>query len=204
MNCVNSGRFALSLTLDPLSNNPVTNNHRKFQSWKWTFNLFNSHEWYWLLEKALYLCDWLESWKWCFSENVYIKYYSVKRHLTIPHFRNSMGRMGTSFGYNDLWDLLDGTLSGFKATINQSWVTLVHRNYPRNRWTESFYPFPLQFREWGMSGKLWEGGFFRWYDSYKSCNWLNYISLWTLRICVEGGFFEWHDSCKSCKPHPSR
>lgn len=47
-----------------------------------------------------------------FQRNLYVKYYSVKRHLTIPHFRNFIGRMGTSFGCNDLWDLLDGTLSG--------------------------------------------------------------------------------------------
>ena len=34
-----------------------------------------------------------------------------------------------------------------KATINQSWLTLVHPNDPTNRFAESLYPFSLQLLE---------------------------------------------------------
>lgn len=37
-----------------------------------------------------------------------------------------------------------------KATINQSWLTLIHANDPTNRFAESLYPFPLQFLEEGI------------------------------------------------------
>ena len=49
----------------------------------------------------------------------------------------SLGAFGwTSICYN--WSMV------FKATINQSYVALVHKNDPRIRCTESFlYPFPL-------------------------------------------------------------
>ena len=39
----------------------------------------------------------------------------------------------------------------FKAAINQSQVTLVHPNDPRNRCAENLCPFPLQFLEWGIA-----------------------------------------------------
>ena len=32
-----------------------------------------------------------------------------------------------------------------KATINQSWLTLIHPNDPTNRFAKGLYPFPLQF-----------------------------------------------------------
>ena len=56
----------------------------------------------------------------------------------------SLGAFGwTSVGYD--WSIV------FKATINQSYVTLVHQNDPRTRCAESFlYPFAFQFLEWGI------------------------------------------------------
>ena len=56
----------------------------------------------------------------------------------------SLGAFGwTSLSYD--WSIV------FKATINQSYVTLVHQNDPGIRCAESFlYPFPLQFLEWGI------------------------------------------------------
>lgn len=50
---------------------------------------------------------------------------------------------------DDYWDCLSGqalVLIGqwySKATINQSQLTLVYPNNPRNRWTEGLYPFSL-------------------------------------------------------------
>ena len=194
MTCVNSRRFALSVTLNSLTNNPVSNNHRKFNSGLTCTSGT-------VCERGFIFVRLVRVVNVMLQRNLYVKYYSVKRHLAILYFRNSRKNgyklwvqwfLG-SIGWNTDWSMV------FKATINQSKVTLVHRNYPRHLCAESIYPFPLQFLEWEMSGKLREGDFFRWYDSYKSCIWLNYISLWTLRICVEGGLFERHDSYKSCK-----
>ena len=42
----------------------------------------------------------------------------------------------------------------FKTTTNQSYVTLIRSNYPRNGYAESLHPFSLQFLEQGMTQLL--------------------------------------------------
>ena len=46
----------------------------------------------------------------------------------------------------------------FKATINQSKITFVLPNDPKNGCTESLYSLPLWFLEWGIAKPLVYGG----------------------------------------------
>ena len=58
----------------------------------------------------------------------------------------TQGRMSTSFVCSDFWDRLGGQADWsmvFKATIDQSQVTLLHPNESRNHCAESLHPFPL-------------------------------------------------------------
>ena len=66
-----------------------------------------------------------------------ILHFADSRENVYKLWVQSLGAFGwTSICYN--WSMV------FKATINQSYVTLVHKNDPRIRCTESFlYPFPL-------------------------------------------------------------
>ena len=58
----------------------------------------------------------------------------------ISHTRNALGRMGTSIRHSDFWNRWSIV---FKASIDQSQVTLVHINDSRNHCDEGLYPIPL-------------------------------------------------------------
>ena len=74
----------------------------------------------------------------------------------IPYFKDSDGN-----GYK-LWERwflgsfrwakvsYDWSLIFVVVTINQSWLIVVHPNYPRNPCSRSFYKFLLLFLEWGI------------------------------------------------------
>lgn len=93
--------------------------------------------------------------------------YSRKRPRSSPSSK-TLGRKGTSSDWlqrflrvvsvDKRWVWLVNKKAS-KATINQSWETLVHRNDPGNRYAESLYPFPLQARchylsSWWMRPKF--------------------------------------------------
>ena len=110
--------------------------------------------------------------RWFFHQNQILKKGSpdqksrcrmcVSQSLKFPTPKTITG-MGTRFRCNDLWDPLDGKSVTYDwlmvalNTIDQSSLTLVHPNDPRNPRTQSLYPFSLDFLKWGIPWVHYKG-----------------------------------------------
>ena len=93
---------------------------------------------------------------------------SLHRNLkmAIPHSRNFNGngyklsarQIQGSFGWTSvIYDRLMAALN----TIDQSWLTHVHPNDPRNHCAQNLYPFSLEFTKWGIGKTFLKEGIWR-------------------------------------------